>query len=73
MPASVFTLVVKPDPGSEFRTVLSAIKWGELADCIYAQNDRELCDPDNRAAMVEARRSSLLSQNRRKRQTEAAE
>jgi hypothetical protein len=31
-----------------------AIKWAELADCIYAQDDRELCDPDNRAAMVEA-------------------
>jgi hypothetical protein len=25
-----------------------------LASCIYAQDDRELCDPDNRAAMVEA-------------------
>jgi hypothetical protein len=25
-----------------------------LAECIYAQDDRELCDPDNRAAMVEA-------------------
>jgi hypothetical protein len=31
-----------------------AIKWGELAGCIYAQDDRELCDSDNRAAMVEA-------------------
>ena len=31
-----------------------ALKWGELAECIYAQDDRELCDPDNRAAMVEA-------------------
>jgi hypothetical protein len=25
-----------------------------LANCIYAQDDRELCDPDNRAAAVEA-------------------
>ena len=31
-----------------------AAKWGELAGCIYAQDDRELCDPDSRAAMVEA-------------------
>jgi hypothetical protein len=42
------------DPRSEFRTVSVALKWGELAECIYAQDDRELCDPDNRAAMVEA-------------------
>jgi len=53
--ASVSAMVGKPeDSRSEFRTVLSAIKWGELATCIYAQDDRELCDPDNRAAMVEA-------------------
>ena len=25
-----------------------------MATCIYGQDDRELCDPDNRAAMVEA-------------------
>lgn len=42
------------DPRSEFRSVSVALKWGELAECIYAQDDRELCDPDNRAAMVEA-------------------
>jgi hypothetical protein len=54
MQASVAALAGKPDSRSEFRTVLSAIKWGELAACIYAQDDRELCDPDNRAAMVEA-------------------
>jgi hypothetical protein len=55
MQASVAALAGKPDdPRSGFRTVLSAIKWGELASCIYAQDDRELCDPDNRAAMVEA-------------------
>ena len=55
MQASVAALVGKPeirDP--TFRTVFLAIKWGELAGCIYAQDDRELCDPDNRAAMVEA-------------------
>jgi len=55
MQASVSALAGKPeDRRSEFRMVLSAIKWGELAECIYAQDDRELCDPDNRAAMVEA-------------------
>ncbi|WP_334481254.1 hypothetical protein [Bradyrhizobium algeriense] len=54
MQASVAALAGKPDSRSEFRTVLSAVKWGELAGCIYAQDDRELCDPDNRAAMVEA-------------------
>ena len=31
-----------------------AEKWGKLATCIYAQDDRALCDPDNRAAAVEA-------------------
>ena len=54
MQASVSAMAGKPDPRSEFRMALSAIKWGELAGCIYAQDDRELCDPDNRAAMVEA-------------------
>jgi len=55
MQASVSTMVGKPeDSRSEFRMALSAIKWGELAGCIYAQDDRELCDSDNRAAMVEA-------------------
>ena len=36
------------------RTVGFAAAWGELATCIYGQDDRELCDRDNRAAMVEA-------------------
>ena len=31
-----------------------AAKWGKFATCIYAQDDRALCDPDNRAAIVEA-------------------
>jgi hypothetical protein len=31
-----------------------AAKWGKFATCIYAQDDRALCDPDNRAAVVEA-------------------
>jgi hypothetical protein len=55
MQASVSAMVGKPeDSRSDFRMVLSAVKWGELASCIYAQDDRELCDADNRAAMVEA-------------------
>ncbi|XIA63090.1 hypothetical protein ACFIOY_27940 [Bradyrhizobium sp. TZ2] len=54
MQASVSTLVGKPDARSENHTVVLASTWGELATCIYAQDDRELCDPDNRAAMVEA-------------------
>jgi hypothetical protein len=55
MQASVSSLAGKPgDSRSEFQAILMAMKWGELADCIYAQDDRELCDPDNRAAMVEA-------------------
>ena len=52
--ASVSTLVGKPNSRSENQTVFLATKWGELAGCIYAQDDRELCDPDSRAAMVEA-------------------
>ena len=55
MQANISSLAGKPeDPRSEFQTVNLASKWGELAGCIYAQDDRELCDPDNRAAMVEA-------------------
>jgi hypothetical protein len=55
MQANISSLAGKPeDPRSEFQTVNLASKWGELAECIYAQDDRELCDPDNRAAMVEA-------------------
>ena len=54
MQASVAAMVGKPGPRSDNRTAFLAIKWGELAGCIYAQDDRELCDADNRAAMVEA-------------------
>jgi hypothetical protein len=54
MQASVAAMVGKPAPRSDNQTVFLAIKWGELAGCIYAQDDRELCDSDNRAAMVEA-------------------
>jgi hypothetical protein len=54
MQASVVALSGKQDGWSQDRTVTLAANWGELAACIYAQDDRELCDPDNRAAMVEA-------------------
>ena len=54
MQASVAAMVGKPGPRSDNQTVFLAIKWGELAGCIYAQDDRELCDSDSRAAMVEA-------------------
>lgn len=55
MQANISALAGKrEDPRSEFQNVLLAVKWGELAGCIYAQDDRELCDADNRAAMVEA-------------------
>lgn len=37
----------------ESPTVHLAYAWGELASCIYALEDRALCDPDNRAAAVE--------------------
>jgi len=54
MQASVAAMVGKAGPRSDNQTVFLAIKWGELASCIYAQDDRELCDSDSRAAMVEA-------------------
>jgi len=34
--------------------VLTALMWGEVADCVYRQNGRTLCDPDNRAFALEA-------------------
>jgi hypothetical protein len=30
------------------------LAWGEIADCVYRQNGRMLCDPNNRAFAVEA-------------------
>jgi len=54
MQANFQSLAGKPNARSESRTVLLATKWAELAECIYAKDDRELCDPDNRAAMVES-------------------
>jgi hypothetical protein len=43
-----------PVRSEEDPAVRLAEKWGKLATCIYAQDDRALCDPDNRAAVVEA-------------------
>jgi hypothetical protein len=54
MQANVSAMIGKSDRWSENRTINLATSWGQLANCIYAQDDRELCDPDNRAAMVEA-------------------
>lgn len=54
MQANVSAMLGKPDRWSESRTMELAASWGQLANCIYAQDDRELCDPDNRAAAVEA-------------------
>jgi hypothetical protein len=33
--------------------------WGEIADCVYRQNGRMLCDPNNRAFAIEAAVSLL--------------
>jgi len=54
MQASVSAMIGKSDRWSENQTINLATSWGQLANCIYAQDDRELCDADNRAAMVEA-------------------
>ena len=54
MQASISALAGKSNMWSGNQTVMLAASWGELASCIYAQDDRELCDADNRAAMVEA-------------------
>jgi hypothetical protein len=54
MQANVASMLGKPNRDSESQTINLASKWGELANCIFAQEDRELCDPDNRAAAVEA-------------------
>jgi hypothetical protein len=54
MQANVSSMLGKSDRWSENRTLNLANTWGQLASCIYALDDRELCDPDNRAAAVEA-------------------
>lgn len=55
MQANISALVGKrEDSSSEDDRVSVAITWGELAKCINEQDDHELCDPDSRAAMVEA-------------------
>jgi hypothetical protein len=52
--ATVTSQFGKANARAENQSAFMAAKWGELASCIYAQDDRELCDPDSRAAMVEA-------------------
>lgn len=54
MQANVSAMLGKSDRWSENQTTVLTATWGQLANCIYAQDDRELCDPDNRAAAVEA-------------------
>jgi len=54
MQANVSAMLGKSDRWSENQTIELAASWGQLANCIYAQDDRELCNPDNRAAAVEA-------------------
>jgi hypothetical protein len=54
MQANVSAMIGKSDRWSENQAINLATSWGQLANCIYAQDERELCDPDNRAAMVEA-------------------
>ncbi|KRQ98557.1 hypothetical protein CQ12_19230 [Bradyrhizobium jicamae] len=54
MQANVSTMLGKSDGWSEIQKGNLAASWGQLASCIYALEDRQLCDPDNRAAAVEA-------------------
>jgi hypothetical protein len=54
MQANVASMLGKSNRHSDSDTINMANKWGELADCIFAQDDRELCHPDNRAAAVES-------------------
>jgi hypothetical protein len=54
MQANVSAMLGKSDGWEGQQTLMMVSKWGQLADCIYAQDDRALCDADNRAAAVEA-------------------
>ena len=54
MQANVGAMLGKANRDTERDTINMASKWGELANCIFAQDDRELCNADNRAAAVEA-------------------
>ena len=53
MQANVSAMLGKSDGRSESPAADLAYAWGLLASCIYALEDRELCDADNRAAAVE--------------------
>jgi hypothetical protein len=54
MQANVGAMLGKANRDTESQTINLAAKWGELANCIFAQEDRELCNADNRAAAVES-------------------
>jgi hypothetical protein len=64
MQAGFSAMLGRPDPrpGTD-QTSLVASKWGQLATCIYAKENRTLCDPDNRAAAVEASTKFFLFAN----------
>lgn len=49
----------EPRPGIDQSSMIAS-KWGQLATCIYANENRTLCDPDNRAAAVEASTKFLV-------------
>ena len=53
--ASIGAMLGRPDsrPGSNQTTWLTS-GWGKLAVCIFAKENRMLCEPDNRAAAVGA-------------------
>jgi hypothetical protein len=40
-----------------------SMAWGEIADCVYRQNARALCEPNNRALAVEAAASVVREVN----------
>jgi len=54
MQANVASMLGKSNRHPDSDTINMANKWGELADCIFAQDDHELCNSDNRASAVEA-------------------
>ena len=54
MQANASTMLGKSDGWEGRQAINLAAKWGQLAACIYAQDDRALCDADNRAAAVES-------------------
>jgi len=63
-PADFYGLLQSSDSYSRFGKLLGkqpsvapttfTMVWGEVADCVFRQNGRTFCDPDNRALAVEA-------------------